>query len=385
LKTLKNPDLSSSKELKHIALKRELEEFVGSSQPGARIPSYTEMIRKYGVGQATIDRVLREFDTEGLIVRKAGKGIFVSPRAVQKRIGFVLGRDAFRRGHSPICSILMDYCQKREKDGTENFKFYLDVPQAATTDVMMSLHQEELSADLQAKRLDGVILVWSHGPDETRWLRSFGVPIVSVGQEGDIDMHSAIIDYTELIRAATEALIAAKCRRIALLTPFGYLRESAYKQDVQVFQSVLTKHGLPFNRDWILEDRQGRATNAGGKLSNEELGFEVASDFLATCPEPAIRHGKLPFDGLVSADDMFTRGALTALHQHSISFKNGLLIATHANRDSPALSGYAKDLILLEVDPVEVIDAMLKLLESMIRGGSKQIKKVYIKPHLIHS
>jgi DNA-binding GntR family transcriptional regulator len=75
------------REHRHIFLRRELEAVLRSRKPGETLPSYTEMIRTYGVGQSTIDRVLRDFETSGLITRQAGKGIFVSPRASKKTAG----------------------------------------------------------------------------------------------------------------------------------------------------------------------------------------------------------------------------------------------------------------------------------------------------------
>jgi len=362
---------TSVRELRHRTLKREIGRLIKAGKSGEMLPSYTDMIRRYGIGQNTIDRVIREFDNAGLIVRKAGRGIYISPRASRKTIGFVLGRDIFSGGHSPICAMLMNHCRTRAKKGRENFKFYLDLPEATGAGMDVPLHRE-LAADIRDGRLDGVILVWSYGPPETAWIRSHNIPIVSLGAEGDIEAHSVIIDYIGLIRKGTSALANAGAKKIALLTPSGHLRQFGFKRDRDVFRKTLIKHGLVFHPEFVLEDRSNRSINAGGSLTNEELGFEIMSAFLST-------RRALPIDGLLSEDDMFTRGALAALHQASIGVGDALLLATHSNKGSPALKNYEKHLLLLEIDPEEVVDAMFGLLEPMMKNMASPPKKIYIK------
>ena len=83
------PDKHLPREYRHVLLKRELERLIEMSEPEAPLPSYTDMIRQYHVVQGTIDRVLRDFESAGLIVRRPGKGIFLSPTAHRKTVGFV--------------------------------------------------------------------------------------------------------------------------------------------------------------------------------------------------------------------------------------------------------------------------------------------------------
>jgi len=375
--------LPSVRELRHRTLKRELARLIKAGKSGEMLPSYTEMIRRYGVGQNTIDRVIREFDNSGLIIRKAGKGIYISPRASRKTIGFVLGRDIFSGGHSPMCMMLMNSCRARAAKGRENFKFYLDLPEATGTKIDVPLHQE-LADDIQNGRLDGIILVWSYGPSETEWIRAHHVPIVSLGAEGDFQSHKVIIDYIDLVRSGTVALAGAGAKNIALISPSGHLRSIGYKRDLNIFRQTLVKCGLDFHPEFILEDHANRSVNAGGTMNNEELGFELMTEFLAAQRSSRMRNKRqnLPIDGLLSQDDMFTRGALAALHQASVSLDDGLLIATHANKGSSALKSYEDHLILLEIDPEEVVDAMFELLKPMMKDSQSDPHRIYIKARL---
>ena len=109
------------------------------------------------------------------------------------------------------------------------------------------------------------------------------------------------------------------------------------------------------------------------------------ADFLAKQRVSRLRSARpaLPIDGLLCEDDMFTRGALAALHQASISLNDGLLIASHANKGSSALKSYEEHLILLEINPEEVVDAMFTLLEPMMKNKAALPQKIYIKARLI--
>lgn len=374
------PQALPKREFRYAILRRELEQVIQSTPPGGPLPSYTEMMRTYGVGQSTIDRVIREFDDNGLIVRKAGKGIFVSERTAQKTVGFVLGRDITQIGSSPICTMLMQQSQVRASESHLNFKFYFDLPGVQNESGVL-LHQQ-LADDIVGRRLDGILLVWSYGPEETRWFRSLNVPLVSLGSEADIDTHSVIIDYMELIKLGTTALQDAGCRKIGLLSPSGYLRKTGIKKDLTIFQQTLEKKGCVYHPEFVLEDYTTRSINAGGTMTNEELGFEIMKQFIAT-HKTGNPEAPLPIDGLVSEDDMFTRGALAALYQSSIHPPRDLKIATHANKGAPVLKTHAKDLIRLEIDPEEVVSAMFSLLESMMDGKPLADPKRYVSPHLI--
>ena len=116
-------------------------------------------------------------------------------------------------------------------------------------------------------------------------------------------------------------------------------------------------------------------------MSNEELGFDIMRTFLTA--RRVAGGAPLPFDGLISDDDMMTRGILAALHENGTVLNERLQIATHANKNSPALMGYERNLILLQIDPHEIVNAMFSLLEPMMEGRKIEKTKRYIKPKLI--
>jgi len=55
----------------------------GRLRPGDRVPSEAELVSRFGVSRMTANRALRELQSAGLLVRRAGSGSFVAePRPI---------------------------------------------------------------------------------------------------------------------------------------------------------------------------------------------------------------------------------------------------------------------------------------------------------------
>src|SRR5215469_18453456 len=50
----------------------------GHYKPGNRLPSESELVRRFGASRMTVFRAMRELQTLGLIDRRVGSGTFVS-------------------------------------------------------------------------------------------------------------------------------------------------------------------------------------------------------------------------------------------------------------------------------------------------------------------
>lgn len=55
----------------------------GMYRPGDRLPSETEMIQKYGVSRITVRQALSELESEGVVVRRHGRGTYVAERNIE--------------------------------------------------------------------------------------------------------------------------------------------------------------------------------------------------------------------------------------------------------------------------------------------------------------
>ncbi|MBW1604714.1 GntR family transcriptional regulator [Streptomyces sp. JJ66] len=49
-------------------------------EPGERLPSQSDLTKRYGVSRATVQRALRDLQDEGLLVARQGSGVFVRSR-----------------------------------------------------------------------------------------------------------------------------------------------------------------------------------------------------------------------------------------------------------------------------------------------------------------
>lgn len=58
----------------------------GEFQPGGRIPTEPELATMYGVSRITIRRAIEELCEHGLLVKRQGKGTFVSQHKIAKKI-----------------------------------------------------------------------------------------------------------------------------------------------------------------------------------------------------------------------------------------------------------------------------------------------------------
>lgn len=56
----------------------------GRYTPGQRLPSETELVRRYGASRMTVFRAMHELQTMGLVVRRVGSGTFVAQTSNSK-------------------------------------------------------------------------------------------------------------------------------------------------------------------------------------------------------------------------------------------------------------------------------------------------------------
>src|SRR5262245_24188124 len=73
---------TAGRRTKHAELTETLLELVESLSPGERLPSQTELMRRYQVSDRTVLRSLEDLRRGGWIVRRRGSGTFVAdPKA----------------------------------------------------------------------------------------------------------------------------------------------------------------------------------------------------------------------------------------------------------------------------------------------------------------
>ncbi len=331
--------------------------------PDARLPTVRTLCRTFGVSTSTLDPVLRSLEQRGAIVRQHGRGIFVSKEIQRKTIGVVFGGDIFGTGFSPFWGLLLQAV--REQAGGRNFlpQAYLDISQGRQG----LSGQAQLVEDLESLRLDGLLLIApDYHRDEAAELRAYGVPLVVMG--GASSGWSVAHDLSCFLSLAVQELSARGCRRVALLG----LSKTAGREGIDHDLRQAGDAGGPL-LDWSYDTWASRLP---GSESREMFALELAKRMIA---DRAVT--PLP-DGLISLDDTMTRGVITALQQAGLQPGRDLSIVTAANRGSPVLQAYAANLIQIEYDPAENVNAALTMLETLTTGGTPPFSRMLIAPRV---
>ena len=104
-------DTGSKKRAKYLDIIESLRADISSGRfgPGARLPSETELIRKFGVSRMTVVKAIQQLQLEGLLIRRAGSGTYAANGAGDERLVFGLLIPEFGQTEifEPICRGMM--------------------------------------------------------------------------------------------------------------------------------------------------------------------------------------------------------------------------------------------------------------------------------------
>lgn len=354
------------------ATKAALRDLARQTGPNRKLPTILELCASLDVAKATVDMALDALEGEGVIRRRRGSGIYVTPRVDQRTLALVFGHNIFSADISAFSSLLIARCRERAMSHNENFSFFLDLP-ADSADLSGVPVHGDLAAAIDGGKLHGLLLVGRNSEAEERWLRSTGVPVVSLLLLRT--PNTVGVDYDALIRMGVDALAADGCRKIALITPLGSCRAepSIYQQtDLKTFAAQLKRHGLPHRAEWVWESR---VTLEAQRETREELGRQAMRELFG-------RGRRARPDGVVIADDMLALGALASARQMGLGIGRELNVVTHANKGSPVLNEWAGQVTLLEIDAGELVNAMFDMLERLMQRPGGEEPAALIVPTL---
>lgn len=355
--------------------------------PDAKLPTVVELRDRLGVSVATLNSVLTELESQRVVRRRHGVGIYVAPNIAQHRVCLVCDPSFFRTaGVSPFWNLLVEQARRRAEAEREAFSFHFAL------DVADSLHgnfrADDLSAadpylprdvidDIRAGRIDAVMGVGL--PLVTAdWIERQNVPFVAFAGSGE---HIVGLNSEEIIRQGVRDLCEAGCQKIGFwgaVASHRFETPNAENPAVRLFADTLTAHGRTFDKD-LVWDNQHLLPEGGGThtLSNQEQGYHAAMEAFGSHTDRADWA-----DGVFSQDDMLTQGLLTALQRWEIRVGTDVRIATHSNAGSPVLLGFEDRITRLEINPAEIVGAMFDTIEALLRGESPVNKTISVKPRL---
>jgi len=333
--------------------------------PGSKLPTVRRMCLMLGVTSTTLQRCLRELESRGVITRRQGSGVYVSPDIEQKTIGLVFGRNVLSPGFSPNYLEIVNQCALRACAKGERFSFYIDIQNVSPRLQGTPVHRD-LAEALTLGKLSGLLVTCTRGPAWEDWLRDQRVPMVRYGHLADVHF-----DGLAMARMAVDALADAGCRSL------GHL--GCWRDEIDAFHDHTDRRGLARMPEWIQELGP---TNPVWADRHEEFGCLTAQGLLATVRQPGADRPLLP-DGLVIADDMIAAGVCKAFDEAGIVIGRDIHIATHANKGSVVLRPWSERLFHLETDPAKIAAALFSALDALIEGKRSPHEKTAITPVLI--
>jgi DNA-binding LacI/PurR family transcriptional regulator len=336
--------------------------------PGAKLPTVLQLRDRLGVSMVTVSAALDELEAQRVIRRKHGVGIFVAPRVRERNVALICDPAFFGDPNaSPFWDLLTTRVRQRVEEHGESIWLHFAAGVWEHTDARTGrdLLNEGLAQDILSGRIDGVLAVGlPHAA--SRWVEAQGVPLVSFagGAHNGVALEPATV-----VREGAAELIRQGCRRIGLWSPAHRPRpwepnamSGFRRRQRQAYEEVLAAHGLPLDESLIRDNKERVAASDGGRgPSSQEQGFLCVMETFGENGDSATRP-----DGIVFTDDMLTIGALPALNRLGLRPGRDVRIATHANVGSPVLLGWEEDLILVEVDPAELVERMVALLERLM-------------------
>ena len=351
--------------------------------PGAKLPTVLQLRDHLGVSLATLNSALTDLETQNIILRRHGVGVFVSLSLHRKNIALLCDPSFYRvAGLSPFWDMLVQIARSRAQAKNEGFSLhfarpagFLAPPNGADGSDGSPLG-DTLVADLQANRVDGVLGIGVQ-PEAVALLEQ-SIPFVSFAGRAQ---YMVVLDGHESIKQGIRALSSQKCKRIAYWSPYGSYRIAETDdtpgnggESYEWFCQALRDHNLPVMEEFIRTGADIRL-RAGqwSEESNQMQGYRLACHVWGNpnTPKP---------DGLFCSDDIMMRGALSAFAKLNVRVGHDVIVASHANAGSEVLLGHEDEMTLIEYDPAEVVGAMFEMLETLMDGNTPTDRVTYVLP-----
>jgi DNA-binding LacI/PurR family transcriptional regulator len=331
--------------------------------PDARLPTFASLCGQTRVSKATLDAALGQLEAQGVVRRRHGAGIFVSSQ-LRRSIALVCDPQfSIEPGLRHFWELIVREAQRRVEGTHYDLAFHFSTIEPHSATEKPSLHPA-LMEDIRAGRVQGLLTVGL--PVQTvEWMSRQGAAVVAFAGEGPVSVN---LDGVDVVELGVRALAARGCRRLALWSVPESDPEEGDGAEAQSFRHALAAHGLEFRNDWL----RPRADETAGRSHFDqarEWGRQTFGAPRESWP-----------DGLLVTNDILTRDVLPVLQKFDVVPNRDIVVASHANSDSPVLRAYEDDLTLIEYDSGEIVQTMFGQLETLLRGEPVAHRHTIIKP-----
>lgn len=280
------------------------EEVIADCFPGEQLPSVIELASRFGASKHSISTALEILARDGIVVRRPGRGVYVSRQIRRWRIGILSELNLLDPRIGPFHRAQADALKQQFGAAGCEARLYMGhyVPgPTGTGDTTCP----QFWAEVAAGRLDGVVIL--DAPyRSTVGERIRNCPVPAVGSMTGFEMK---IDFQALTTAAVQRLVAQGCRKVGVL---GWAWRGA-----ELFRQAIADCGLAANDAWIRCDLDPAVGGAGWE--------EFREIWSARCGRP---------DGLVVLDDMLFAETQLAIFEQGVRVPADLRLAIQSTRGS---------------------------------------------------
>ncbi len=286
----------------------------GAFDPGERLPSTSELARRWRVSNSVIQRAIEPLAAEGLMARRAGVGTFIQPSTEKASVALVFGPSLVEES-AHFYRAMQRGLQEEIRTHSWSCRVYEGLNPSPDVDAS---HMKDVAThiehDLQNHAFKGLVLVGMHVNLSKLLERDIDLPIVVC--------HDAVVqDSADFLRTSVVYLARDGRRRLVFLesclTDFA---RAPGDPVLEALQTAAKKQGLP-PVDRVTLPRPGSAFDNDTATQQRTLAAIAAW---------RARPEGLP-DGLIVSDDIAMRGVAFGLMRSGVNVPEEVRIVTHAN------------------------------------------------------
>lgn len=300
-----------------------------------RLPPVRTLALELGASVPTVRSAQSLLAREGLLDVRHGAGVYVTDRALTRRIGIYCEFDLLQPRISTYHREVMRGLRRYFKARGVLAELYLGEAEAGGMEPDQPTSERFLD-DVAAGRLDGV--VFTETPTTEPWLKwAEGFTLPCVG--GWWTPYRSQMPQ-DTMKIGVETLIGQGCRHLALL---------AWGHSADAFEQCMAEHGLEYRSGWARHDLEPSLAGAG---------WQEFREVWSAYPEKP--------DGLLILDDVLAEDAAKAIAELRIQVPEQLRVVAHANKGGEF--GFPFPATRLEVDPAEAVEALGSMLLDLLDG-----------------
>jgi LacI family transcriptional regulator len=323
-----------------------------------------DIAKRVGKSITTVSRALHDYDDVSeetkALVRQVADEIGYTPNTLAQRL---------QKKHADTIGLILPTFSPRFSDPFFS-EFMAGIGNQAAGlgyDLLVSTRSpgdQEMQAyrlNVQSRRVDGFVIVRTRRQDpRIQYLHEIDFPFVAYGRmEGTTDFPYVDEDNHLGMRLITEHLLHLGHRRIATISAPEELTFNQYRMDG--IQSILSQSDVVLERALI---REGDLTQKGG--------YKQAS-WLLDLPDPPT--------AIIACNDLMAFGAMRAVQERGMIV--GRDVSVTGFDDIPMAEHIHPPLTTVSQPIYEIGVMVCKMLISLIKGESLEVKQILLKPSLI--